>query len=357
MDANTESSQGSSVLRTLLVAVPAAAVTAFAVQWWGASLQQSATDELNKNVLSVMLPDWADSSKLAADYKDANQDLVADTPTDEAKLQSPETLVFSYIAEEGDESDQTTEADGWGALATAVGDATGLPVKVRAYEQVNDQLEAMRTGELHILGLGTGAAPLAVNTAGYVPLCTMANADGEVGYKMLLVAAADAGIKDLADIKGSKVVFVRPTSNSGFKAALVQLYNDAGLLPERDYEWSFSMSHEGSMKDVVAGRARVAPVASDILAKMLEQGDIDEAEYTILYESEAFPPAVIGCAHDLPAEMVDQIRTALVGLDWAGTDLEQRFGPTGSVKFVAVDYKDDWAVIRRIDDAMRNLSE
>lgn len=354
MEAQNESRGGSSVLRTLLVAVPAAAATAFAVQWWGASLQRSATNELNKNVLSVMLPDWAESSKLAEGYSDADQNLVADTPTDQAELQSPETLVFSYIAGEGEETDET---DSWRALTKAVSDATGLPVEVRAFEQVNEQLEAMRNGELHLLGLGTGAAPLAVNTAGYVPLCTIANADGEVGYKMLLVAAADSGISDLAGVKGSKVVFVRPTSNSGFKAAMVQLYNDADLLPERDYEWSFSMSHEGSVQDVVAGRARVAPVASDILAKMLEQGEVQEQEYKVLYESEAFPPAVIGCAHDLPTDVVDQIRTALVELDWSGSGLEERFSPMGGAKFVAVDYKDDWAIVRRIDDALRSLAE
>lgn len=355
MNPHDDRAQGTSLLRILAVAIPVALFTAVAVHLWGNSLRESATAQLNRDVLSTMLPNWAEGGEVADLYEDADKDLVADTPEDEGLLQQPESLVFSYIAS-SKESRPESAGGQWDALLSAIGGATSKPVTVVEFEQLNEQLEAMRRGQIHILGLGTGAAPLAVQTAGFVPLCTMANADGEVGYKMVLLTSADSGIKELADVKGRKVVFVRPTSNSGFKAAFVQLYDDAGLLPEQDYEWSFSLSHESSVHDVLSGAADVAPVASDILAKMVEQGDVDESQYRVIYKSEAFPPAVIGCAHNLPAGMIEQIRSTLIGLDWDGTGLEEQFGPMGAAKFVEVNYKNDWANIRRIDDAVRRLA-
>ena len=40
---------------------------------------------------------------------------------------------------------------------------------------------------------------------------------------------------------------------------------------------------------------------------------------------------------------------------WEGTGLEKEFGATEVTAFVPVNYKDDWSLIRRIDDAMGTM--
>ena len=354
---STESSSFSFV-RTLLAAVPLAAVIAGVALMWGKSIQQSATDDMNRTVVQGMLvqlkPEAIDSD---FELVDEDGDLLADTPKNAATLQAPKSLVFSYIAEELEEGEDEADFSNWSGLFESLTEATGLPVTTKHFEKVADQLAALRAGEVHMIGLGTGAAPLAVETSGFIPLCTLANAEGEVGYTMQIVTGAKSPVKELGDLAGRSVIFVRPTSNSGFKAAFVLMQSEAGLLPEQDYEWTFSLSHEDSIRAAIDGEADAAPIASDILVKMIDRGDVSEDDFRIVYESEAFPPAVIGCAYNLPPDMIAKIRDAMTGFDWSGTGLEDELGPMGAASFAPVNYKDDWANIRRIDASVARIVE
>lgn len=342
-----------SIVRTLMVAVPVAVISVAATLAWNSSLQQTADDQLNRTVLTTMLGPGPKQIESDFEFVDADGDLLADPPADGSRIE-PDSLVFSYIAEELDEG-ESANFEPWREVIDALAEATGKPVEPRHFESVVEQLAALREGEVHLVGLGTGAAPLAVKSSGFVPLCTLADAEGEVGYKMVVLAAKDGGVNSIADVRGRRVIFVRPTSNSGFKAGLLHFYDEAGLLPEQDYEWSFSLSHADSVMAVVEGRADVATVASDILARMIEQGQVSEGDYKVVYESEAFPPAVIGCAHNLQQGLIDSFEKTLTEFDWAGTGLESTLGKTGAATFVPVDYKDNWAIVRRIDSSVQRV--
>jgi phosphonate transport system substrate-binding protein len=119
-------------------------------------------------------------------------------------------------------------------------------------------------------------------------------------------------------------------------------------LPDRDYTWGFSLGHEESIKGVAAKEYQVVPVASDILTRMVENGEVDAKAIRTIYESERFPPATIGMAYNLTPELREAIRETLVGFDLRGTGVEGEFG-ADVTKLVPVNYKDDWANTRRID--------
>jgi phosphonate transport system substrate-binding protein len=123
------------------------------------------------------------------------------------------------------------------------------------------------------------------------------------------------------------------------------------MMPDRDYQWGFSQGHEESIKRVAAKEFEVAPVASDILTRMVEQGEVDKDAFISIYESERFPPATIGIAYNLTPELRTAIRDALMGFSLTGTGLEGEFG-SDVTKFVPVKYKDDWANTRRIDQVV-----
>ena len=218
----------------------------------------------------------------------------------------------------------------------------------RHYGSTEEQLEALRDGQLHIVGLNTGAVPLAVERDGFVPLFTFGREDGTYGITMKVLVPADSPIKQLTDVKGHKVTFTRPDSNSGCKALLVLLREEYDLQPDRDYQWGFSTGHEDSIKDIAAKKIQVAPVASDILARMVEQGEVNSESFRSIYDSERFPPATIGIAYNLAPELRDAIRLALDGFDLRGTGLEGEYG-ADVTKLVPVNYKKDWAEARHID--------
>ena len=76
----------------------------------------------------------------------------------------------------------------------------------------------------------------------------------------------------------------------------------------------------------------------------------------VIYESERFPPVAFGCAYNLSPELRDSIQAALLDLDWTGTKLAEEMSPGEAKKFLPIVYKDDWANIRRVDQAASNAN-
>jgi phosphonate transport system substrate-binding protein len=277
-------------------------------------------------------------------YADNDGNLIADSPDDPEKCISPDVLMFSFVAGEA----ESVPEDAWQKLLRQLAEKAGREVKYIHYGTADEQLAALQKGELHIAGLNTGTVPIAVLRSGFVPLCTFGRADGSYGYTMKLLVPAGSPIQRLEDIKGHKVTFTRPDSNSGCKAFLVLLKDTHNLQPDRDYAWGFSMGHEESIKGVAAKDFEAAPVASDILARMVEKNEVDPQAFRSIHESERFPPATLGIVYNLAPELRDAIRETLLAFELKGTGLEGEFG-ADVTKFVPVNYKDDWANARHID--------
>lgn len=277
-------------------------------------------------------------------YCDANNDLVADTPEDPAKLRNPDTLVFAYTPVE----DPAIYEDIWQPFIDHLEEVTGKDVQFFAVQSNSAEVEAMRSGRLHIAGFSTGPTPFAVNLAGAVPFAIMGSEEGEFGYKLQVYTRKDSGIDEMADLKGKRIAHTSPTSNSGNLAPRA-LFPDLGVVPDEDYEVTYSGSHDQSMLGVVAGDYDAAPVASEVVDRMAERDLYDPEEVKIVWESKAFPTTSYTHAHDLDPELVEKIKEAFFSFDFGGTALGEEFA--GVSKFVPITYKDDWEVIRQIQAA------
>src|SRR4029077_9570112 len=116
--------------------------------------------------------------------------------------------------------------------------AVFFPVQSNAAE-----IEAMRSGRLHVAEFNAGSNPSGVNCAGFVPFAIMGAQNGQFGYEMEIIVPADSPIKTPADLKGKRVGLTEPTSNSGYKAPLAILKADFNLEPDRDFTAVFSGKH------------------------------------------------------------------------------------------------------------------
>lgn len=331
------------MIAALVIIAAVAGGAFFMVSNWESEARQQSDDRTMSNFLSNL----TSMSTLDSVYQDQNGDLLADPPENSDLCVTPAELTFAFIAGE----DNANDAETWQPALDAIQTRTGVPVKYLRLTDSKDQFQALRNGRLHITAFSSGAVPAAVNTCGFSPICTFGRENGDFGYHMQFIVRADSDLKKLTDLRGRKIAFTRPRSNSGYKAALMQLIKGHQMLPERDYQWSFSYGHVASIHAVAAGEADAAPVASDIFDREVAKGELKAEDFRVIYESEKFPPVAFGCAYNLSPELREGIRAALLGLPWAGTTLEREFGGDESTKFVALTYKDDWANIRRVDEA------
>lgn len=274
-------------------------------------------------------------------YCDEDGDLVADRPADESEWIDPDTLVFAYTPVE----DPAIYEDIWQPFIDHLSEVTGRNVRFFAVQSNSAQVEAMRSGRLHIAGFSTGPTPFAVNLAGYVPFALMGSEDGQFGYTLQLYTRVDSGIDSIEEIAGKRVAHTSPTSNSGNQAPRA-LFPREGIVPDEDYEVIYSGSHDQSMLGVVAGDYDAAPVASEVVDRMAERGLYDPDEVKILYESRPFPTTSYGYVHNLHPDLVESIEEAFFSFEFAGTELGEEF--EGVDQFIPISYQEDWEVIREI---------
>ena len=154
--------------------------------------------------------------ELDAMYCDANKDMVADVPADPKKWKNPSTIVFTYTPVE----DPAVYENIFKPFTTHL--AKCLDKKVVFYQvQTNAaEIEAMRSGRLHVGGFSTGPTAFAVNLAGAIPFAVKGNAKEFQGYNLIVIVKANSPYQKLADLKGKKVAHTSPSSNSGHLAPL-----------------------------------------------------------------------------------------------------------------------------------------
>ena len=278
-------------------------------------------------------------------YCDRNGDLTADLPADPKKVINPSTLIFAYTPTE----DPAVYQKAWDGFLKHLEKVTGKKIVFFPVQSNAAQYEAMRSGRLHVAGVNAGGNATAVNCAGFVPFTMMAAPDNSFGYEMEIVVPADSPIKKPTDLKGHKIAFTDATSNSGFKVPSAILKADFNLEAKRDFEPVFSGKHDNSILGVVNKDYEAAAVANSVLNRMIDRKVFEPAKIRSIYKSETFPTTGYGYAHNLDPKLVETIKKAFFSFPWEGSALAAEFKKEG--KFIPIDYKKDWAVLRKIDEA------
>lgn len=288
------------------------------------------------------------TNRLDPAFTDADQNLVADAPADPAKLRSPDTLRFSFLSDEATGIDPAH----WQPLMDALAQATGKTVEYATFDSPEAQMLALRNGKLDITAFNTGNVPRAVNAAGFVPVAAPGAAGQLATYQTLFVSPSNSGIDDIEGIRGKLFALTRVGSNSGFKAPLVILLKDFDLQPERDFDVAFTGSHDQSIQDIANGVYPVAAVASDMLDAAKAAGEVDTSKIKVIYSSTPFPRAALGYAHDLDPALAQPIADTLLSFQLTGTTVADEFAGQNIDGFAPLSYKDSFALVRLIDDAV-----
>ncbi len=292
------------------------------------------------------------TNRLDAHYVDADADMVADLPTDPAQRLAPQTLKFNYLAAEQEHYEKI-----WAPFLADISQRVGRPVEYQRFDSPEDQLRALKKGETHIVGLNSGAVPIAVDVCGFRPLYSFGAEKGLATYTMQIIVRKDRPIDDMKAVAGHMIAFTDRTSNSGWKAPLMVLWHEFHLQPVHDFDVVYSGNHAKSIHGIATGKYQVAAVASDELARAVDRGDITPDAYAVLYESEPFCNNTFGVPYNLDPEIASAVKAAFDKFSWDGTELKEEFSTIGADRFTPVNYKADFKLIREIDDSMGRRHE
>ena len=295
---------------------------------------------------SVFADNNCNHGELSSQFCDKNGDMLADTPTNPKEWIDPYTLILgtvpsqSFVFKKGSKE----------ALRRHIEKVTGKKVELFPYKTNSAELEAMRSGLLHIAGMNTGSVPTAVNCAGF-HLFAMTSNPKQYGYTMQLITYKGSGIKSVKDIKGETLLFTSSSSNSGHKAPVAIFKELFNLKEGRDYKSRFSGSHKKSILKVAKHEFKVAAVASGFIKILIENKQIPKDSIKIIYNSQRFPTTGYGYNHKLKPSLAKKIEEAFFTFEWKEDNKTKPFNKFGETKFIPVEYKKDWKIMRTIDKA------
>ena len=278
--------------------------------------------------------------ELDAAYCDENRDLVADSPKSPDKIKNPSELIFSYSPIE----EPMMFAKVWRPFADFLGQCLHKPIKFRAIQSNTTEIEAMRTGNLHIAAFSTGTTGFAVNLAGAVPFAAKGGPDGIQGYQLILLVRKDRPYASLTDLKGKVIAHTSATSNSGNLAPRA-LFPAHGLTPDVDYRVAYSGKHDQSVLGVASGDYDAAVLSSSVFDRMVRRGQVKAADFRIIFRSEPFPTSAFVHAYDLAPELAKSLRECFFSFPFSD-ELKTVFD--GATKFVPIDYQRDWRSVRQV---------
>ena len=273
-------------------------------------------------------------------YCDNNNDLVADSPTDPSKWKDPATLIFAYTPVE----DPAVYLNVFRPFTDHLSKCTAKRVIYYPVQSNSAQIEAMRSGRLHIAGFSTGPTGFAVNLAGAVPFAIKGTEKELQGYHLIALVKASSPFQKLSDLKGKRVAHTAPSSNSGNLAPRV-LFPPEGLVPDKDYKPLMSGGHDKSALGVAAGDYDMAPVASDVYYRMVGRGTVKGEDIRVIYKSPLFPTSSFNYAHDLKPDLIERIRTCFFSFRFTPAMIKEF---DGNDRFFPINYKEHWAVVRDV---------
>ncbi len=289
---------------------------------------------------SVMAQECVNRGELDAMYCDENKDLVADTPKDPKKLKTPSTVVFTYTPVE----DPAVYEKVFAPFTDYLGKCLTKKVVFYQIQSNAAEIEAMRSGRLHVGGFSTGPTAFAVNLAGAVPFAIKGDAKEFQGYNLIVVVKKSSAFMKLSDLKGRKVAHTAPSSNSGHMAPM-SLFPAEGLTPEKDYKILFSGKHDQSVMGVNSGDYDAAAVASDVYHRMASRGQIKEDDFRIIYKSQKFPTSSFAYAHDLEPAFAKKMVKCFYDYRFTA-EMQKAFD--GADRFFPATFQRDWEVVRKV---------
>lgn len=220
----------------------------------------------------------------------------------------------------------------------------GIPVEIKVTSDYTAAIEAMRSKHIDMAWFGPFSYVIASNVAGAEAIVNGVRAStGKADYHSIIVVNANSGIEKMEDLKGKKFAFVDPASTSG-NLIPRKILIENGIDPDNDFGMSYyAGTHNAVQLAVANGKVDAGADSDNSYNRMVAAGEIDPAVNKILFTSESIPGSPIVVRKDLPVELKEKIKNALVAMSEQTISQVDGWGGIASYKAVS---DSDYDVIR-----------
>jgi phosphonate transport system substrate-binding protein len=143
----------------------------------------------------------------------------------------------------------------------------------------------------------------------------IAQREEDTKFQSVFIAKTDSGIKALADLKGKQISFGSQSSTSGHLMPRHFLLQ-AQLNPEKDFKRiAYSGAHDATIASVVSGKVDAAALDITVWRKFVSENKVDTKTVNVFYTTPTFFNYNWSVHADLPADLRERVKKALLDLD------------------------------------------
>ncbi|MDX3894251.1 phosphate/phosphite/phosphonate ABC transporter substrate-binding protein [Pusillimonas sp.] len=272
-----------------------------------------------------------------------------------AAQQAPSKLVVTAIPDDGD-ADRMRE--NFGALASYLGDAVGIPVEYMHVENYAASVTALATGRAHIAWLGGVTIAQARMQMGD-GITILGSRDIDKRFVSYFIANPGTGLGTVTDLgelakaaqgKGWTFTFGSKSSTSGHVMPRKFFIDQTGATPERVFRTvAYSGSHDVVMQMVADGTHDVG--ALNYASWDKAPGEL-QAKAPVIYKTPPYIDYALAARADLGPELLGKLRVALLALDASNEDGAKVLKYLKAGKFVEADISEWQSVVDLLESGI-----
>jgi phosphonate transport system substrate-binding protein len=240
------------------------------------------------------------------------------------------------------------------AIASALGQATGLRWKVSIPTSYAAQIEAMCAGQVDVAFIAPLQMTLALDRSCGDPILAALRNDPDTKqlsttYNSQILVKSDSGITDLKGLQGKRFAFTDTISASGYVFPTLTVKQKTGQEPKTFFSQTiFAGGHDKAALAVYSGQVDGAATFIDVRTNPGMPADILE-KTKVIDRAGPIPNDGVALRKGFPTDLGKQVTTAL--LDYAKTDAGKK------------SYKDlfSWDGVQEVDakfyDPMREAAK
>jgi len=191
---------------------------------------------------------------------------------------------------------------------------TGYKFKLHFTPTHKDIVDDIGKNYVQFAALGAVSFLQANEQYGVIPLVRGVNLEGKAEYQSVFVVAPQSKVKTITDIKGRRLAFGSRTSTQGHLIPRIVL-SKKNINLDKLASSIYTGSHLNCANSVISNKSDVCSMQDTMAKVMVNQGLL-----RIVHTSNYYPSSGIAANCDVPAEIVDKVKQALLNFKPQGKD-------------------------------------